>query len=561
MALLHERNPLKHALLGGLFFWSGSELKQIITASGWQYEDWLIFSYILLGASAYLFFKAVWQLLFFVIPQAVRYYFVFRPSTRAGSAGWASPEYLKKKFKSRKGYLAGLIKKNLPLFIDFESSLLVLAPAGVGKGVRFVITTLCHNPINMIVPDLKGILAVMTGFLREKLFRHITHYMNPSGNYKNILGESACYNPLQILIDNWSDPKKHEFIFEDADAIAQQLYPEPARGGDDFYWRSGARKFMIFAFIYLVTRKEEDNATLAKSLTLLSDVNQLVLALNRAKDETILCGDLSVHARDLLTKMQDGDPKQIESFREGAVQALSVFRPSGSLAKCTNKCDFRFSDMKKKPKGLLNRKKGMTVDLMADPARINVYKPFLGLMMWCALTEITRAPKGEPVCLLGDEICNFKIVGLPSFLTLLREFGVRIILIVQELEEWANIYGRESLQTLLSQTEAKIIMGVRSHDATRLVSDMLGEETVKTVNYNLSHSFFDNITRTVSETSRKLKTPDEVRRTDKHIVLLRDERPILLDPVGYHEVHPWKNQVGINPLFGKKYKGKTKLRL
>ena len=554
-----SRNPFPHALLGGLFLWAAGEGYLYIQNLGWRYEEWIFMPYMLGLIAALLLLKSTLIIIFFVIPQIIRYIIIFRPTTRAGSAGWASPKYLKKKFKSRKGFLAGLIKKNVPLFIDFESSLLVLAPAGVGKTVRFVIPALCHNPMNMIVCDLKGTLAVMTGKLRSKVFRHKVLYLDPAGKYRNIIGKSSSYNLLQILIDDWADPRKHEFLFDDAEAIALQLYAEPPNGGENQYWRSGARKFMVFAFIYLVTRTQ--GATLSKALALLSDLDRLITALNETKALTILEGDLANLARDILKKTENGDPKQIESFREGAVQALGVFRASGSLAKCTEKCDFRFADLKKKQKGLFRRKKGMTIYLLADPARINVYKPWLGLTMWCALTEITRAPQGEPVCMLGDEICNFKIVGLPSFLTLLREFGVRMVLILQELQEWANIYGRESLQTLLSQTEAKIIMGVGGGDSAKIISDMLGEETVKAKNYNLGKSFFEPVTRSVSETSRRLKTPDEVRRTEEHIVIQGKERPMRLIPVGYHEVSPWKHQVGINPLYGKKFKGKTKLKL
>ncbi|MCK5556248.1 MAG: hypothetical protein KAI76_08425, partial [Alphaproteobacteria bacterium] len=60
---------------------------------------------------------------------------------------------------------------------------------------------------------------------------------------------------------------------------------------------------------------------------------------------------------------------------------------------------------------------------------------------------------------------------------------------------------------------------------------------------------------------RKLLTPDEVRRCSNTLLFIRDLPPIKTRSTGYHEVMPWKKWIGINPLHGKSYKGKTKLWL
>lgn len=178
-----------------------------------------------------------------------------------------------------------------------------------------------------------------------------------------------------------------------------------------------------------------------------------------------------------------------------------------------------------------------------------VYSPWLGLLSWCALTELIRFQNGKSACFLCDEITNFKIEGLSSLLTLAREFKIKLWLIIQELEQWAHVYGRESLETLLSQTEVKIIMGSRSHKTCQLVSDMLGEATIKTLNHNIGASIYDEPTASLHEMSRRLMTPDEVRRTPDTILFYRDQRPIRLSKIGYHEIKPWEKWVAINPLF------------
>lgn len=123
------------------------------------------------------------------------------------------------------------------------------------------------------------------------------------------------------------------------------------------------------------------------------------------------------------------------------------------------------------------------------------------------------------------------------------------------------MYGRESLETLLSQTEVKIIMGASSYKTCNLIADMLGESTIKALSHNIVQSVFDTLSRSLQGARRYLMTPDEVRRTDDTILFVRNHRPICLSKIGYHEIKPWSKWVSINPLFGKPFKEKIRCRL
>lgn len=162
-----------------------------------------------------------------------------------------------------------------------------------------------------------------------------------------------------------------------------------------------------------------------------------------------------------------------------------------------------------------------------------------------------------------DEATNFKIEGLPNALTALREYGIRCFFIFQELEEFAKTYGRPALETLLSQTECKIFFRVQSYKTSEMVSQLCGEQTVKVSNFSLGHDHQDKIQKSLSESSRRLITPDEVRRLQdsESIIFIRNLKPIKAQKVSYAEVSPWKNWVEINPLFGKRLKGKTRVWL
>ena len=494
-------------------------------------------------------FRAV-LLLITLIPTLIMRNWRLRLRQRAGSAGWASRRETKKhNMHKRRGFLAGLVHDRA-LFVDVESAGLVLSPAGGGKTVNFVIPALCFNPSSMIVPDWKGTLTAMTADVRREKYGHEVYTLNPSGAYADQTGPSARYNPLIILIDDWDTPEAHKRLLGDAAAIARQLYPDPQRVSENQFFRNASRKMIVFAIVYVVIMGGQP--TLSAAYTLLADFERMSVALHMASRGNHLAGGLSLLAKDLLRKFAEGDPKQIESFREGAVQALESFAPSGELADITSSCDTRF---------YLARKKKATFYIVPDPTRPDEFAQFIGLLMWCAMTELTRHHEGEPVYLLCDEATNFRIDGLPDQLTRAREYGIRMWLVVQELEQWAAVYGREALETLLSQTQVKIIFGTQSQNTAELVSRMLGNKPIAAVNYNLGSSIFDPMTSSYSETSRPLLTPDEVRRSEKVIIFNRKMNPIEGEALGYHEVLPWRSWVKANPLYGSKYVGKVRLRL
>ena len=476
-----------------------------------------------------------------------------KASIRRGSASWATEKEIKNAgLYKPDGVFLGCDQTGKPIFFEGETHGMTLSPAGGGKTVSFAIPALCHLPLPMIVTDLKGTLAVMTHELREKQHKQSSLFLNPAHLFPGILPPPSRYNIGQILIDDWKNEAGHKDLIADAQAIAFQLCPDPPTKGENQYFRNGSRKLIVFGLVFLVTHKSEDQVTLSQLLKLLKNVSNLMEAFYISACSDVLNGDLADMANDLLKKFESDDKKQVESFREGALQGLEPFAPSGWLAESTSTCDFRFKDLKDNP---------ATVYLIADPTKMKVFAPWLGLLCWAAITELTRCQNTKPVFFLLDEATNFRVEGLSNSLTALREFGIRVWFIIQELEEYVRTYGRENFETMLSQSEVKQIFGVQSPKTADLVSRMLGEETIKTPNFNLGHDKSDQVTVSVSESSRRLLTPDEVRRFPDTILFIRDQPPIRAHKIGYHEVKPWSKWVGINPLFGKKLKGKTKVWL
>lgn len=515
-----------------------------------HYPDYLLFVWFIWGLTALLALSFTFSLLG-TLPNILRQLLSRKTKGLKGTASWMTKAAARKaKMFKRRGYLAGKLAGEA-VWVTIESCGLVLSPAGGGKTRDFVIPALLADRGNMIVADLKGTLAAITARIRRRKFKHKTFFLNPANRFGKILGKSARFNPLQLLNENWINEARRVFLMSDAWMLALQLLPEPKEAGQNDFFRKGSRKLLVFAFVYLAVTTSK--ATLSSALNLLSDMNQLTNALYKSASDDRLDGELIRMANDLLSKLQDGRPEQLESFREGALQVLEPYSSSGVLADATSSSDFKFSDLRK-IKG--------TVYIICDPTQMAAFASWLGLVMESAKTELIREANGKPVTFMIDEATNFKFASLPALLTSAREFNMRLWVIVQELEQWAHVYGREALDTLMSQTEVKIIHGSRSFKTCQLVSNMLGEYSVQQTNFNKGKSIFDPVNRTMSEIGRKLLTPDEVARFEKAIVFVRNLPPMALEKVGYHQVFPWVFWADPNPLFGKgRYWGWIKLWL
>jgi type IV secretion system protein VirD4 len=480
-------------------------------------------------------------------------WYALTPSQKYGSARWANEKDLKRSgmFKTNGLFLGTSARSGKPIFFSGETHGLTLSPAGGGKTVNFFIPALLHNDMPMIVPDLKGTLACITKRTREKRHKNKVYCVNPARLYEKKLGKPARYNPLQILVDSW-EGGNHEDLITDAQSIALQLLTEPPQSGENSFFRNGGRMIIVFCILHLVIHKTDKSPNLSDVLRLIRNEALLKEALYLSSTTTCIKGDLADIAHDLLAKVEQNDKRQWESFREGAVQALSAFSASGWLSESTSACDFRFSDLKKKK---------ATVFLIADPTRMSVYAPWLGLLGWCALTELTRCQSRKQVLFLFDEAANFKIQGLTAKLTELRGYGCRVWFALQSLDAFAKTYGKDDLETLLEQCECQQLFAIQSHKTALLVSKTLGDTTVKGDNYNLGHIVHDPVNLSVGEHARPLLTPDEVRQFPDSIILVRGQPPIHALKVGYHEVSPWKKWADIDPMYGKKFKSKTKLHL
>lgn len=473
-----------------------------------------------------------------------------RPAASNASAKWLTKAQARRAGLGRTSGLFLGIMDGLPLFIPNAVHGLVCAPARKGKTTSFVMPALCHDlGASRIVADMKGDLAAQTAALIRARHGQDVIILNPA--HKFDLG-NAPYNPMQIIRDDLE--RAQEDAIADAWSMAFQLVPQAPGGDRDPFWPNGTRKLLVFVIVGLCALGEDFESTLPRAFEVLGDNAELERLLQRAQETDVLAGALANLAVNIAGTLKD-NPKHFESFREGAVQALVAFGPSGHLAASMDGCAFRFRDLKAAP---------ATLFMVCDYSRMDVFAPWLGLLMWAALKELVREDNDVPVYFILDEFTNYRLSGLPNALTALGGYGVRCLMVVQELKEIARVYGHEALSTILGQSDVKQFFGVSSFETAQLVSRMLGEEELNSESFGMGAEVLGTPSLNLGRRAKLLMNADEVRRLpeDEQIIFVKNLPPIRALKAGYQEIAPWAHQVAGNPLHGgRAFLGRVKMRL
>lgn len=176
--------------------------------------------------------------------------------------------------------------------------------------------------------------------------------------------------------------------------------------------------------------------------------------------------------------------------------------------------------------------------LILPPDRLATYSRWMRLLVAQSLTEMARGPEKPPapVLYLLDEFAALgHLAPVERAMGLMAGYGVQLWPILQDIHQLRAIY-RQRAGTFLSNTGVLQVFGVNDHDSARLVSDLLGQETVvfQTMSRALD-SDKSGITYTEQHTARPLLTPDEVRNLpqDVQLLFLAGQHPIVANKLSY----------------------------
>ncbi|MCR9268256.1 MAG: type IV secretory system conjugative DNA transfer family protein, partial [Alphaproteobacteria bacterium] len=345
--------------------------------------------------------------------------------------------------------------------LEGDAPLLTIAGAGAGKTRDQLAYVLCNSSgQRMIILDPRGELAAISQFAHALNGDHAWHW-NPYGLCD--LPRNAC-DPLDILtLDSLS-------FHTDCKYVAKALVAETSKG-DGKYFDQRARGWVRALLKHLV----EQNGRVS-----LPDLFHLVGVIETDPDrwadhlEQMLASRFPTVRRtagEMVTKQQDS-PREFGSIM-GTVYAALDFLDDPTLLSALEKPDFSLST-------LLDPVQPAKLFLNIQAEHLSLWAPLIRLFFTVAMLYKSRAPEAERILLLVDEAGQ-----LGSFEALLRAFtfgrgaGVRAWAVFQDTGQIERNFGAPALQGFMGSAQMRQFFGVRDYQTARMVSEMLGRQTLE----------------------------------------------------------------------------------
>ncbi len=462
-----------------------------------------------------------------------------RRGNSRGSAGWLTEKEARRaKLHERRdgSRFTGVIGRT-PVWLWTETHHLILGPAGSSKSSAAIFNILLSISESSLVNDTKGEIYEVTARFRAKVFGHRIVKLDPKDP------KSDRINPLDFIYALIMEELAEAFTL--LRGMVLQLYPEPPQEGMNKFFRDGARRLIaaVVAAVAVVCPPERRN--LAMVYRVQTDMDLLNDLLMEAAKSPLLKGEIRSMADDLhqMAFGEDGAAKTFEQFRIGALQALEPFGPGNYLADITSETTFDFTELKTDK---------VTCYIIVDHNNKETLGKWSGLMQWLAAYQMVGVRNNHPVTMVLDEFCNAPLYSLPGILTLLRSYGVKCIMATQDLDDIDRVYGKEARSTILSETFIKQFLGgIRSQTTLEYLMKYMGESTEHAPSYSFGG---EKVQESMGRTNRALMTADEIRRLDERaqIVIYGNLKPALLSKVQVYAAAPWRRQIGINTMYGKR---------
>ena len=489
---------------------------------------------------------------------------------------------------------------SIPIGIDDDRHMITVAGTRSGKGTSCIVPALCLTPGSALVIDPKGENARLTAPRRGAGSAHCQGMgqqvviLDPYNTTRRPLAERACWNPLDLL-----DPDDPEVI-DKAASIAEAMM---MRDGKEPHFDDSARAFVkgLIMFVVAVYPKGDPRRNLLTVHALLTlglpqdgteedaPADPMMTLLSSMEKAEAFDGVIAGAAIALL----DMGDKERGSVLSTARRNLE-FLERRAIREAVQASSFNLDAIKTAPEG-------MTIYLCLPQQRLDDCGRWLRLMVTSTLERIyaiEEAPAtGKPILFLLEEFASLgHMKAIETAAGYAAGFGVKMWLILQDFSQLKRHY-KEGWETFLGN--AGVIQAFGNSDATTLeyLSKKLGEievtQTLRNATTSLTASSNDpgeasrvqallqnrgpmsilnplpilfedggrgqsaTTTSSASEQTQRgpMMRPDEIERffrreSLRQLVLIKGQRPMILDRVNYHASTLFAGLYEPDPRFG-----------
>ncbi len=369
---------------------------------------------------------------------------------------------------------------------------LILGGSGSGKSSTVLVNTallMAPGGSSLIINDpAHELLVLVSGALiKHGYIIKVIDYSNP---------QSECFNPL-----------KRCTTISDIQKISSLLVRNALGEAKDPFWNKSAESLLSLFIRYLIFYAELEYRTLHNVLHLVNvfagkpeKIDRLMV---RSRDEKLLSEYKAFVAY--------GD-KTLSSIIATTKAALTLFSDE-TIARITSVDTIDFKEFRTKKVALFIN------NSVPDMA---YYSPLTSLFFQQLLNEmLVRIPSKveNNIFFLIDEASSMYLPGLSTTISNIRKFGGGMMLVYQDYHQLEHIYGIYEAKNISANCYAKVYLPGQPIDTCKMLETTLGKfeyEDEKGIRH-----------------TRQLMMADEIRMTDRAIVLVGNKPPM------HAKLHPY----------------------
>lgn len=381
---------------------------------------------------------------------------------------------------------------------DEPAHILVVGPSRSGKGTGFVLPNgyLWQGSAVFFDPKRENFDALAT---------HRAAVGNKVFMFSPGSGETHRYNPLDFV-------RRDERMATDCLVVASFVIPEKA----DDTW-AGAGRLLLSALIGYVlasplTAGAQHMRTVARMTTTGKDISTVLRAIVKTESAHV-----PTWVIDSFNQYIALEPETRNSAVFNVNMAMSLWN-NGLISAATETSDFDIRELRRQP---------MTIFIGCTIAELSIFRPLIRILFQqihdLLMVKIPDTDEPHQVLLMLDEFYHVgRMDSLISKITISAGYGFRMAIVMQDLAQLDELYGRNTRITTVSGSQIKLFIQINDLETSEFVSEMLGETTqvYKTPIQRPGQGIFAPRVWTPHYTPRPLRSPLELREMSARLSIL-----------------------------------------
>jgi type IV secretion system protein VirD4 len=403
---------------------------------------------------------------------------------------------------------------------DEPAHILVVGPSRSGKGTGFVLPNgyLWQGSAVFFDPKRENFnaLANHRAAMGNKVFM-----FSPGSN------DTHRYNPLDFV-------RRDERMATDCLVVASFVIPEKA----DDTW-AGAGRLLLSALIGYVLSSPlitgaQHMRTVARMTTTGKDISSVMRAIVKTERQ-----HLPTWVVDSFNQYIALEPETRNSAVFNVNMAMSLWN-NGLISAATETSDFDIRELRRRP---------MTIFIGCTIAELSIFRPLIRILFQqihdLMMVKIPGEDEPHQVLLMLDEFYHVgRMDSLISKITISAGYGFRMAIVMQDIAQLDELYGRNTRITTVSGSQIKLFIQINDLETSEFVSEMLGETTqvYKTPIQRPGQGIFAARVWAPHYTPRPLRNPLELREMSARlsILMVKNSRSFELTKIRHYLDKPYR---------------------